>query len=128
MYKKNTTKKKELSQKRKDFLEAIKYFKRKQTKNKRHSKETLGTLQTYNQNYVGKFLLHLPENWFSRFGLAYGAHVAEGKSWGIVEIRTSNITAPVLQLQHEPRRDGGRVLRPNGKRNRLKTNGKIRST
>lgn len=96
-----------------------------QAKDKRGSKKTLATLQADYQAQIRKYLLHLFDNRTCREQLAYWSLMVEGKPGSISQIRLACFETPVLQLQHQQRGNGSRLLLPNVKRNRAKRDGQI---
>ena len=99
--------------------------KERKTKNQYHPEETVGIMQTGYTNEAWKYLLHLPHNWTKWKQLAHGSFISKGKCGCVFEIRFTNTSSPMLQLQHKPRRTRSRLLRKNVKGNRARKNGRI---
>ena len=83
------------------------------TKDKRASKETLGTMQTLDQKTLWKCLLHLWSNGLVRYKLAYRTPVGKSKFGGILEIRLTGSPSAVLPVQYSSRWTGSRILPKN---------------
>ena len=97
------------------------------TKDKRSAKKTVGAVQADYQKEVRKLLLYMWTKSFGEVELAYWPYVGQGFTQCQLEIRFKDFASAMLSLQYQPRRKRSRLLRPNVKGNRPRSNGKTGS-
>lgn len=123
MNQKDTIQKKKLTQKRKDLLKAVKDFKTRQTKNKRSAKEAMGVMQTDNKKKVRAYLLYMWGDQSDWFKLAHRTSLEQSILVSLPKVRLKSAPPTVLQLQHQPWRNGSGLLLKYAWGDRARSNG-----
>lgn len=94
-------------------------------KDKRHPKKTLGVVPTDNQEKISALVLYLRSDGTVGFKSTNRPPVGKSISWSLSKIRHQSFKITMRPLQFILRRNGGRILQKDVKRNRAKRNGKV---
>lgn len=125
MYKKDSIKKKDLSEEINKGLDKLfGTVKKRKAKDKHSAKKTLGAMQANHKEEIREYVLHMRKITTDWKQLANGTYVGKSKCGCIFEVRPSHTKTTVRYLQSISRGPRCRFLPQDVTRNWLRSNGK----